>query len=281
MWDCGDSEEKLKPLQSLSCTNGFTQPTYNPPHLQIRNFEWSPNITKTEVGVTTASVRHCRNRSSSSQVPHTCSPPTKRCIRICQLLPSQMSTSHHQACLSLFLLSCFFLIYICTHTIYIKKVFCIYTYIYIKPKQYTHPHTMLLSQPPSFPSPTTCSPYEGSLFLCFLLNWNYLFKVSIFTTTTTPFGNWGRSSLPSEAPSHLHTTLVLPPSLTALITRLHWVPPNPLHNQQLNFSLYRTIRLKFIFCVTTVASDTLETEGNLRRADICGCVSVSLTPHQK
>lgn len=101
----------------------------------------------------------------------------------------------------------------------------------------------------------------------------------------SPFGKGGRSNLAPEDPSHLHTTLVLPPSLTTVTggtfraERLRWVPLNPLHNHQLDFHLYRAIRLSFTFSVTTLVGNMLEIKRNWRRAEIRGCVQVSLTPH--
>ena len=136
-------------------------------------------------------------------------PPHKQRNSICQLLPSQTRTSRHQACLSLFVLSWFFYIHI--HTVYIYT-FCVCRDIYIKTKQHTS--TQYASVTTTFlPIPYNLFTLGGQLFPpCFLLNWNYPFKVSAFINPHFLFGNWGKSSLPSEAPSHLNTMLVLPPA---------------------------------------------------------------------
>lgn len=222
---------------------------------------------KTEVGVTTASVRHCGNSSSSSQVPHTCSPPTlQTTYQDLSASASQAHTSHHQACLNL---SAFlgFLLYVLIHTEYISN--CVYIYI----SKNTHIHTLHFyhNHLPSHPlQPVHLTRVAFSSL--FPLKLKLPLQSFSLQNPHSLFGNWGRSGLPSEVPSHLHTTLVLPPSLSTPKTRPHWVPLNVLHNQQLNFSLDRAIRLRFTSCVTTGVRDTLETRRNLRRAEICSCV---------
>lgn len=67
----GPQRQKPKPLQPLNSTDSFTQSAYRPPRLQARTFGWSPSVTERQRRVTTAGVRHCRDRRSSSQVPQT------------------------------------------------------------------------------------------------------------------------------------------------------------------------------------------------------------------
>lgn len=136
-------------------------------------------------------------------------------------------------------------------------------------KQNTHIHTLHLSQ-----SPSSSQPLEPVHLM--RVAFSSVFPLKLKLQSFSPqrlhcclFGKWGRSSFPSEFPSHLHTTSVLSSSPTTQMMRLHQVPLHPLHNHQLNFSLYRTIKLKFMSCVISVVGDTVETERNLRRAEIC------------
>lgn len=158
-WKCGTvgTVKKLAHLQPLSSSNSFTQPTYKP--ITFANMQlWTEcqHNWKTEVALTTASVRRFRNSGSSSQVPHTCKltlPTTNVTASVSFCLVRHTHLAIRPASVSF----CFpgFFIYIYTLCIYILFV-CVDIYIY--KQNNTHPHTMLLSQPPSFPSPTTCSP---------------------------------------------------------------------------------------------------------------------------